>query len=163
SANSEFTTLLQVSNLIAAASISGTGNTFRVSAADTTSKFAEAAILGGGLVSAAVNNPGGNETLTLTVTAASAAQAAAAAASSVAVTPASIAFVQQLVGKRTDVSTGTTAATAFNRYRITGTATVTLPTFAADEWIIVEFAVGVGETGTVGRNSQTIDGASEDD
>ena len=61
------------------------------------------------------------------------------------------------------LSSSTTAMTANRRYRISGTATGTLPTFTAGQWCIVEFTVGSGVTGTVGRNSQTIDGVAGDD
>jgi len=64
-ANSEFTTLQQVSALIAAASITGTGNTFKISADDTTSKYAEDAIVGasGGGIIFETANGGANEQL----------------------------------------------------------------------------------------------------
>lgn len=61
------------------------------------------------------------------------------------------------------ISSGTTAMTARRRYRISSTATGTLPTMVAGDFVIVEFTNGAGVTATVGRNSQTIDGASEDD
>jgi hypothetical protein len=61
------------------------------------------------------------------------------------------------------LSSGTTAMTARRRYRISSTATGTLPTMVQGDFVIVEFTVGAGVTGTVGRNSQTIDGASADD
>ena len=71
---------------------------------------------------------------------------------------------EALAGKLTGtLSSGTTAMTANRRYRISGTATGTLPTFSAGQGLIIEFTVGSGIVGTVGRNSQTIDGASEDD
>lgn len=88
----------------------------------------------------------------------------AGTSTTVAVTPASLfSVIAALMGKRTDVSSGTTAGAAFTRYRLTGTATLTLPTFGADEWLIVEFGMSAGSTGTVGRNSQTIDGVAADD
>lgn len=62
-----------------------------------------------------------------------------------------------------DISSGTTAMTANRRYRITGTATATLPSFTVDQWVIVEFGATTGLTQTVGRNSQTIDGVSSND
>jgi hypothetical protein len=61
------------------------------------------------------------------------------------------------------LSSGTTAMTANRRYRISGAATGTLPTLTDGQAVIVEFTVGSGIVGTVGRNSQTIDGASTDD
>jgi hypothetical protein len=71
---------------------------------------------------------------------------------------------QALAGKLTGTfSSGTTAMTANRRYRISGTATGTLPTLTDGQGVIVEFTVGNGVTGTVGRNSQTIDGESSDD
>lgn len=70
-----------------------------------------------------------------------------------------------LIGKVTATISGgsTVVATAYNRYKFTGSGTLTLPTFAADEFVIVEFGASAGTTQTVGRNSQTIDGASADD
>ena len=69
-----------------------------------------------------------------------------------------------LTGKITaTLSSGTTAMTDRRRYRISAAATGTLPTMAAGSFVIVEFTVGSGVTGTVARNSQTIDGAAADD
>lgn len=69
-----------------------------------------------------------------------------------------------LVGKVTaTLSSGTTAMTAKRRYRISSTATGTLPTMAAGDYVVVEFTNGAGVTATVGRNSQTIDGVAEND
>jgi hypothetical protein len=71
---------------------------------------------------------------------------------------------EALAGKLTGtLSSGTTAMTANRRYRISGAATGTLPTLTDGQAVIVEFTVGSGIVGTVGRNSQTIDGASTDD
>lgn len=66
-----------------------------------------------------------------------------------------------LAGKRTDVASGTTAMVANRRYRATGSCTLTLPVFSANQFCIVEF--GTTGTVTVGRNTQTIDGNSADD
>lgn len=66
-----------------------------------------------------------------------------------------------LAGKRTDVASGTTAMSANRRYRATGSCTLTLPVFTANQFCIVEF--GTTGTVTVGRNTQTIDGNSADD
>ena len=69
-----------------------------------------------------------------------------------------------LAGKLTGtLSSGTTAMTANRRYRISAAATGTLPTFSAGQGLIIEFTVGDTVVGTVGRNSQTIDGAAADD
>lgn len=69
-----------------------------------------------------------------------------------------------LTGKITaTLSSGTTAMTARRRYRISSTATGTLPTMGAGDFVIVEFTNGAGVTATVARNSQTIDGTAEDD
>ena len=69
-----------------------------------------------------------------------------------------------LTGKITaTLSSGTTAMTARRRYRISSTATGTLPTMIAGDFVIVEFTNGAGVTATVARNSQTIDGTAEDD
>ena len=71
---------------------------------------------------------------------------------------------EALAGKLTGtLSSGTTAMTANRRYRISAAATGTLPTFTAGQGLIIEFTVGDTVVGTVGRNSQTIDGASADD
>lgn len=61
------------------------------------------------------------------------------------------------------LTTGTTSMTDKRRYRITGTATGTLPTMVAGSFVIVEYALSNGTTGTVARNSQTIDGAAAND
>lgn len=69
-----------------------------------------------------------------------------------------------LSGKITaTLASGTTAMTARRRYRISSTATGTLPTMAAGDFVIVEFTNAAGITATVGRNSQTIDGSATDD
>lgn len=65
-------------------------------------------------------------------------------------------------GARTDIASGTTAMTANRRYRITGTATATLPTYTAGQWNVVEYGAATGLTQTVGRNSQTINGNAAD-
>ena len=80
-----------------------------------------------------------------------------------AITPAGLAgFMRPLMAKRAStIGSGTVATTAFNRYLMSGVAVATLPTFAADEWVMVEF--GSNLSMTVGRNAQTIDGASADD
>lgn len=146
SANNNLTTVAQVSALIAAASISGTGNTFKVSADDTTSKYAEDAITAGTGIDISVNNPGANENLQIDVDTTELEEFLA------------------LSGKITSsLSSGTTALTARRRYRFTGTATGTLPTMAAGDFVILEFANAAGTTATVGRNSQTIDGTAADD
>lgn len=70
-----------------------------------------------------------------------------------------------LFGKITStISSGTpNNLTARRRHRVTGEATVTLPTMSAGDFVIIEFANTAGTTVTVGRNSQTLDGAAEDD
>ena len=93
------------------------------------------------------------------------AQTKAGSSTTTSVTPAGLnSVIAALMGKITATySTGTNSAAAFGRYRLTGTTTLNLPTLAADEWVIVEFALAAGTTGTVGRNSQTIDGTAADD
>lgn len=71
---------------------------------------------------------------------------------------------EALAGKLTGtISSGTTAMTANRRYRISAAATGTLPSFSAGQGLIVEFTVGDTVVATVGRNSQTIDGAAAND
>lgn len=94
------------------------------------------------------------------LTAATAAQGAALSSSSLLTTPSSLAFLLQVIGKRTDVS-GSASSTAFTRERVTASVTRTLPTLAANEWVIYERDTTAGSV-TIGRNSQTIDGASAD-
>lgn len=60
------------------------------------------------------------------------------------------------------ISGGTTAMSAGGRYRITS-GQGDLPTMTAAQFVIVEFDPASGTTVTVGRNSQTIDGTSEND
>lgn len=60
-------------------------------------------------------------------------------------------------------TTGTNATVANRRYKVTGACTVTLPTLASGEFVIIELAVADGVAVTIGRNSQTIDGAAADD
>jgi hypothetical protein len=77
------------------------------------------------------------------------------------ITPSNLSSVLwALEGKRTSTGTGA-AMVAFTRYRITASVTMTLPTMAANEYLIVERDTAAGSV-TVGRNSQTIDGASAD-
>lgn len=56
-----------------------------------------------------------------------------------------------------------TPMTAKRLYRFTGTGPAVLPTMVAGDFVDVIMAHAAGTTGTIGRNSQTIDGASADD
>jgi hypothetical protein len=75
-------------------------------------------------------------------------------------TPTGVEFLLQLIGKRTS-SSNTDPLVAATRTRVTAAVTKALPTFAANEWLIVERDTTAG-TVTIGRNSQTIDGVSAD-
>lgn len=67
-ASNDLPTLTQVSALIAAATTSSTPGTFRITASDTTSKFADTAITVSGSLTKSVVSPGGNETLNIDFT-----------------------------------------------------------------------------------------------
>lgn len=56
-----------------------------------------------------------------------------------------------------------TPMTAKRLYRFTGTGPAVLPTMAAGDFVDVIMAQAIGTTGTIGRNSQTIDGVAGDD
>lgn len=56
-----------------------------------------------------------------------------------------------------------TPMTAKRLYRFTGTGPAVLPTMVAGDFVDVILAQPAGTTGTIGRNSQTIDGAASDD
>ena len=71
-----------------------------------------------------------------------------------------IKLLEMMAGARTDIGT-TGNAVAFTGYRVTSNITLTLPTMAAGELIIVGRDTTDG-TVTIGRNSQTIDGVAED-
>lgn len=119
--------------------------TVRVSAADTTSAFLATKLVEGTGIDL-TDSGAGNATLTI------------------AVDTTELEEFLALIGKITaTLSSGTTAMTARRRYRISSTATGTLPSMVAGDFVIVEFTNGAGVTATVGRNSQTIDGASADD
>jgi archaellum component FlaG (FlaF/FlaG flagellin family) len=64
----DITTKTYVDTAIAAATTSTTPGTFRVTASDTTSKFANDAITVSGSLTKSVTNPGGNETLNIDFT-----------------------------------------------------------------------------------------------
>lgn len=160
--NGELTTLLQVSNLIAAQLTTGDGS-FLVSADDTTRKFLEAAAAAGTGIALTVLNPGANEQLQIAISLTEGTGVDISGAT-ISVDTTELEEFLALTGKITaTLSAGTTAMTARRRYRISSTATGTLPTMAAGDFVIVEFTNGAGITATVGRNSQTIDGASADD
>lgn len=144
--------VLYVDTAIATAGLPATAGTWLVSGGDTTAGYGEqklaASSAGAVSITWAKDNPGANETLR----------------------PVPVLDTTQVeeflavTGKVTaTLSAGTTAMTARRRYRISSTATGTLPTMVAGDFVIVEFTVGAGVTGTVGRNSQTIDGTAEDD
>lgn len=81
SANQDAVSKLQMDNAIAAASISGTGNTLKVTSADTTSKYLNGALTTqvGGVTSLTVSviNPGANEQLLFETTTTTATTSAA--------------------------------------------------------------------------------------
>jgi hypothetical protein len=135
-----------VETAIATASLTATAGTVLNSATDTTAGYVGQKVTAGTGVDVATQNTGGNENL------------------QIAVNTTELEEFLALTGKVTGtLSSGTTAMTARRRYRISSTATGTLPTMVEGDFVIVEFAVGAGVTGTVGRNSQTIDGESSDD
>lgn len=134
-----------VDTAIANASTPASAGTVLISGSDTTAGYVGTKIVEGTGIDL-TDSGAGNSTLT------------------VAVDTTELEEFQALTGKITGtLSSGTTAMTARRRYRISSTATGTLPTLAAGDFVIVEFTVGAGVVGTVGRNSQTIDGASADD
>lgn len=153
----------------------------KVTTADTGPSVLNSAITVSGALTKSVVSPGADETLNLSIAAATDTVAGAVELATDAetvtgtdtvraVVPASLvaalktgAIIQALVGISTAVASGTTAAVAFARYNFTGSATITLPTFAAGEWIIVEFGATAGLTCTIGRNGHTIDAVSEND
>ena len=133
-----------IATAIAAASISNTGQVL-VSVSDTTSGYLGAKLVAGTGIDT-TDSGAGNATLTVTVDTTELEEFLA------------------VTGKLTaTLSSGTTAMTARRRYQITATATGTLPTMVAGDFVIVELPVAAGDTATIGRNSQTIDGASADD
>lgn len=134
-----------VDTAIATASLPATAGTVLVSGADTTAGYLAAKIAEGTGIDL-TNSGAGDATLT------------------VAVDTTELEEFLALTGKITaTLSSGTTAMTARRRYRISSTATGTLPTMGAGDFVIVEFTNGAGVTATVARNSQTIDGTAEDD
>lgn len=81
-----------------------------------------------------------------------------------AVTPAGLAAIDGPThGGAIDVGSATVSGAAFARYKITATGILWLPTFAAREWIIVEFAATNGVLQTVNRGAQTLDGVAAND
>lgn len=132
----------QLDAAIAAAGTLGDG-TFFNSATDTTRKFLASSLTTqiSGLVSVSVStvNGGGNEQ------------------TKVAVSSDPIAGV--LTGT---ITSGITAMSAGGLYRITG-GTGTLPALSSGQAVLVQLVPAAGNTSTVGRNSQTIDGVAEDD
>ena len=134
-----------VETAIANAGIPASAGTVLVSGTDTTAGYLSTKLIEGTGIDLA-DSGAGNSTLTASVDTTELEEFLA------------------LTGKITaTLSSGTTAMTARRRYRISSTATGTLPTMVAGDFVIVEFTVGAGVTGTVARNSQTIDGASADD
>lgn len=135
-----------VETAIATASIPASAGTALFSGTDTTAGYIGQKITAGTGIDIDVQNPGANEN------------------GQISVDTTEIEEFLALSGKITaTLSSGTTAMTAKRRYRISSTATGTLPTMAAGDFVIVEFTVGAGIVGTVGRNSQTIDGSATDD
>ncbi len=134
-----------VQTAIATASLPATAGTVLISAVDTTAGYVGAKIVEGTGIDL-TDSGAGNSTLTI------------------AVDTVELEEFLALTGKITaTISSGTTAMTDRRRYRISSTATGTLPTMVAGSFVIVEFTNGAGVTATVARNSQTIDGASADD
>lgn len=133
----------QLDAAVAAAGTSVGAGTLFVSATDTTAKFLTIALTTqvSGLVSVAVStiNGGGNEQTKLAVS--------------------SDPIAGVLTGT---ITSGTTAMSAGGLYRITG-GTGTLPTLSSGQAVLVQMVPAAGNTTTVGRNSQTIDGVAEDD
>lgn len=143
-ANTDATNFQQMSAAIAAAG-SLTPATVRVSINDTTANYLAFKVTPGTGLDVDVLNSGANEQLEFTVD-----------------TVELLEFVA-LSGQFTSLITaGTVAMTDRRRYRISG-GTGTLPTFVNGSFVIVEYVPAAGVTATVGRNSQTIDGASADD
>ncbi len=96
-----------------------------------------------------------------TVSFATDAQTKTGTSTAVALQPANLASVLWAIeGKRTSTGTGA-AMVAFTRYRITASVSMSLPTMAANEYLIVERDTNAGSV-TITRNSQTIDGVSAD-
>jgi len=141
-----------VDTAIANASIPASAGTVLVSGGDTTAGYLRAKldVAGTGITASwSIDDPAADEKALLTL---------------VVDDPSTTEPFLAVVGKVTaTLSGGTTAMTAKRRYRISSTATGTLPTMVAGDFVIVEFTVGAGVTGTVGRNSQTIDGVAGDD
>lgn len=134
-----------VQSAIATAGLPATAGTVLVSGVDTTAGYLGTKIVEGTGIDL-TDSGAGNSTLT------------------VAVDTTELEEFLALTGKITaTISSGTTAMTARRRYRISSTATGTLPTMSAGDFVIVEFTNGAGVTATVGRNSQTIDDTAEDD
>lgn len=130
---------------LATASLPATSGTLLVSALDTTAGYLGQKLAEGTGIDL-TDSGAGNSTLT------------------VAVDTTELEEFLALTGKITaTLSSGTTAMTARRRYRISSTATGTLPTMGAGDFVIVEFTNGAGVTATVACNSQTIDGTAEDD
>lgn len=116
------------------------------SGTDTTPGYGGQKVTAGTGINIAVQNPGANEN------------------GQISVDTTKLAEFLALTGTITaTLSSGTTAMTAKRRYRISSTATGTLPTMTDGDFVIVELTVGAGVVGTVGRNSQTIDGNAADD
>jgi hypothetical protein len=67
-ANTDAVNKIQMDNAIAAATTSSSPGTFRITASDTTSKFANSAITVSGSLTKSVVSPGGNETLNIDFT-----------------------------------------------------------------------------------------------
>jgi hypothetical protein len=139
-------TYFRITNPVTAVASVSVNNNVKATSADTTpGTIADKVVAGTGIDMATLNG-GGNESREISVDTTELEEFLA------------------LTGKITDtLSSGTTAMTARRRYRISSTATGTLPTMGAGDFLIVEFTNGAGVTATVARNSQTIDGAAEDD
>jgi len=137
-------------------------NNVKVSANDSTPGVLNGKLTAGAGVTLTEGGDGGNETLAIAVSLTEGAGIDVSGAT-ISVDTTELEEFLAWTGKLTGtITSGTTAMTDRRRYRITG-GTGTLPTFAAGSFVIVELDPATGTTVTIGRNSQTIDGAAEDD
>ena len=136
SGSTDAVNVTQMDAAIAAASITGTGNTLKVTSSDTTSKYLNTALATSKAISNAVTNPGANETITQTVQ-----------------------WGALQIGSR---QTAGFSAASNTRYPVALSAngTITLPASPTDQDVI-EFAFFLGTfTPTISANGKTINGLS---
>lgn len=123
-----------------------TGGLALVSSADTSAGYLIAKLLEGAGIDITLGSAGANETLTF------------------AVDLSEIAEFIALTGTVTaTITNSSTPMTAKRRYIMTGTGPAVLPSMVAGDWVEVVMAQANGIIGTIGRNSQTIDGVAADD